>query len=353
MKPSRTFLGAVALALLAACDIPTDVPTVDSRWILEAESTTIGVGDLLPSGVRISGSQFAVDVDPFSTMRSLGDMCATCASLNLQMAPKPSFASSFTVDASFSADVSGADLASASVEIAITNNFEFDPIRPPGGSTGSLTLTLTDAASGRQLGQTVVDGAVTAFGANQTLTRTMTLAPGQVGSSFVMTVELVSPAGGSAPTDLVPINTSDDFRVNATPSAVLVNSADVDVSNRNVTLDPVALDVGDMDAAIINRIQGGAIVLDIQNPFGVGVDAQLQITVGGQPVVTKAFSVSGQASSSTSVSLTGDDFRAFLGHNGVALTGTGSVSAAAGTITVRPDQQVLVDGKIDLTLQIG
>lgn len=344
--PSATLLLAGGLAF-AGCEIPTDAPILEQRWIIPAERTTIGVDELLPTGVTVSGSNFDVSVDPFSISRALGDVCPGCAAVNGLVAPKPAFTATFSVTESLPADVSGVGIASGSIQITIQNGFGFDPIRPAGGNTGTITVTLTDGPGGAQIGEITLDGATDALSPGSQLTRTMTLATSDISSTLNADVTVNSPSG-----DAVMIDTSEELDVSATVTSLLVSSATVDVADRDVSLDPVALDVEDIDVQITDRIQSGSIILDITNPFGVGVGGQLTIDQPGQRI-SKTFTVGEGATSTVTLSYTGDELRSFLGKPDVTLTGDGTVSSSAGAVTVTPDQEMTIDGKIDLTIQIG
>jgi len=70
-------------------------------------------------------------------------------------------------------------------------------------------------------------------------------------------------------------------------------------------------------------------------------------------IISKTFSVGRSATSTNTLAYTGDELRAFLGKSGVRMTGSGTVSPSAGSISVSPGQQVFIKAKIDLTLRIG
>lgn len=340
MKPLRAVLGLVGLAALAGCEFPTEAPILDQRWILPVDNTTISVNELLPAGVSASGSSFSVRVDPFSTSRTLGDLCTACQPLQGQAAPVPGFEGTFSLSQTLPADVVEAALTSGSVAVAIQNGFSFDPLA--GG--GKLTITLTDGPGGRQVGRTEYSGALPpGASANPTLA----LAAGTVGSTLQVSVVVTSP-GGQTTT----IDNAQRLTVNATPGALQVGSARVNVAGRRVNFAPVDLDVEDIDDSLADRIQAGSIVLDITNPFGVGVGATVDIThPGGR--ITKPLGIGGGATSSATLSYTGEEMRAFMGEPNVRLTGGGTVASGAGAIRVTPGQQVLIKAKLDLTLRIG
>lgn len=340
MKTIRATLVLAGLAVLTGCDVPTEAPILEQRWILPVDNSTISVNELLPAGVTASGNNFSVTVGAFTTNKTLGDLCGTCSPLNGLSAPVPAFEGSLSLSQTLPANVSQATVVSGSALIAIQNGFSFDPLA--GG--GSLTVVVYDGQGGRELGRTVFSAPLAA---GATVTRTLTLAGGAIGSTLYANATLSSP-GGQTTT----INTSQTLTVTATPSPVLVSAARVNVAGRAVTVAPVDLDVADIDSAITDRIQNGGIILEITNPFGVGVGAQLEIAYPGGKI-TKPLSVGSGATSTSTLSYSGDELRAFLGKSGVRMTGSGTVSSSAGYINLTPGQQVLIKAKIDLTLRIG
>jgi hypothetical protein len=340
MRSVRATLALAGLAALAACDLPTEAPILEQRWILAVDNSTIAVSELLPSGVTVNGNNFAVSVSAFTTNRTLGDLCAACGPLNGLTAPVPAFNGNLTLSQSLPADVSQATLVSGSALISVQNGFSFDPLS--GG--GTLTVRVYDGQGGRQLGETVFSAPL-APGAK--VTRTLTLAAGSVGSTLFADAALSSSGGQTAT-----INTGQLLTITATPGAILASSARVNVANRAVSVAPVNLDVADIDSAITDRIQSGNIILEVTNPFGVGVAAQLNIDYPGGRI-TKALNVASGATSTNTLAYTGAELRSFLGKSGVRMTGSGTVSSSAGSISVSPGQQVFIKAKIDLTLRIG
>jgi len=346
MSFARAGVALVAGALaLTGCDYPTTAPILTQRWVLPAENTTIGVDQFLPPGVEENGDAFTLAVDPATVSESLGALCSACP--NGVTVPKPSFTGTLSTSASFPANVSGATLISGSVALAVHNGFSFDPIRPGAGNTGSLTITLTDGPAGPQVAQVVIDGATEALPPGSTVNKLVALTPGPVGPTVYASSVLVSPAG-----DPVALNTSESLTITATPQALLMSSAEVAVAGRTVRFDSTSLDVSDIDQSIIDAVDQGAYVFDLTNPFGVSVDGNLEITGDGVPTITKTLSVPDGATSSTTVTFTGEELRSFLGRSNVQLTGSGVVSAA-GPITVEPAQEITIDGKLDLSLSFG
>lgn len=347
MKSCPTSLVAVGVLALTACDIPTTAPRIEQRWILPVEQASFAVGELLPAGVQDDGTSFLVSVGPLTIVERLSDVCQNCEALNGLVAPKPGFEDSIDVTSGLPSGVSGADLQSASVRVVIHNGFGFDPLRPGGPETGMLSVEVRAGGSGVVLGGLMMDGATESLPVNSTVTRTISLSGATLGTTLQAAVHMESPAG-----DPVMIDSSDALTVTATPTLVRLASAVVDVSGEGVTLDPVSLDVEGIDEAITDRIETGAILLEVSNPFGVAIDGVLEIR-HPEGSIAKTVTIPADASSSVSVPYTASELRDFLGEANVTLVGAGSVSAGAGAITVAPGQEMVLDGRIDLTLTIG
>jgi len=339
-----------ALAALAACDVPTELPAFDTRWVVPAEETRFGVDELLPTAVQLTTTEdaFVVDFSPVNFTETLGGLCPACIPFNGLNVPKPLFFGSLASGISFPADVSSIALLSGDVGIDLQNGTSFDILQPAAGAFGEIVITVTDDADGDVLGTLTIDGTVTPFPAGTTLQRTMALAPTTVEGSIVATVEVDSPLG-----DPVTIDVSDLLSATATPTNIVVTAVTVAVAGLSVNLDPVDLDVGDVDADLVDRVQSGGFILDVVNPFGIG--ANFQLTIDGPTIspIQKAASVGTAPTSSVAILFTRGELQSFLGQDFVTLTGGAVVDPGAAPITVTPGQELVLDGKLDLTLRIG
>ena len=342
----------IVLAALSGCDVPTELPEFDVRWVVPLLQDTIAVDQLLPgTGVVIVGGNFQVDADTVVLNETLGSLCSDCIALNGLTVPKPLFDTLFTQTGNLATDVVSVQLVSGSISLAIQNDLGFDPIRPAPGSPGTMVVTIYDVdVFGRQLAQVTLDGAIlTDSLPNGALTTiVLNLAPGTVSSTIFTEVDIFSPVGDSV---MIDVNAGLDVTVAVGP--VLVSSALIDVDGRSVTLDPTNLDVDQIDSDVTNRIQNGSIILDIQNPFGVGVDLSFDISGSGFTTLQRAVSISSAATSTVTIPYTGDDFRLFLGQLNVQVSGAGAVVAPGGPATVTPTQELVFEARIDLTVRVG
>lgn len=336
----------------ASCDLPTAAPILETKWLFEVRSTAIDVDGLLPTGVTREAGAFSVAVDPGQAGKGLDELCPVCLELQGRSAPKPAFTGGLADTLSLPASVVSADLAAGSAELSFLHDFDFDPLRPPGGQAGSFTLVVSEIG-GRELARAVLDGATDSLPPGESYRRTLALAPGAVGPQVVFAVSISSPAGGRDREHWVRFEANQSFQASVAPAGLSVSSATVDAVGRQAEIEPAAVGVEGVDAAIVDRIATGAFVLEIANPFGVGMDAEFVIAQGDSAVVRKDFKVSRDAASTASIPLSADEFRSFLGKPDVVMSGSGTVVSPAGGVRVAPDMEVKIDGNVELVIRVG
>ncbi len=352
----RTRAGSPASALLlavfaSACDIPTDLPIIDSRWIVPAEETRFGVAELLPDNdvtVSPDSTTFIVDFDPVAFSTTLGGLCAACAAADGLTVPKPPFTGTVESAVDFPPEVFGVTVVSGQVALEVTNNFGFDPLRPASGSNGTMTLRVTDNADGDLLAELVVDGVATPFPDGMTIIRNLALAPTVVNDGLLATVIIDSPLG-----DPVTVDANALLAVNATASDVRVSAVSADVSGKMVPFDPVDLGLEDVDAEVQEIVREGAFVLHVTNPFGIGADFDLTIDGPTIAALQRSATIPPDAESTVTLLFTGAEIQSFLGEPGVLLTGGATVSAAAGIVSLAPGEELVLDAELDLVLRIN
>lgn len=352
----RTVTLFAVAGTLVACDLPTEAPQWEQRWVIPGDDTFVGVEELLPDRVSLTsnGTGFTVAVDPVSFQESLGSLCAPCVPLGGQTVPKPAFQGTFSETVSLPEGVQSAQVREGTVRVVARNGMSFDPLRPPGGATGTATLTLRDGSpTGTVLDEVILDGADTSFGPGETLTRTLSYA-GPVTSDLAVTVSVDSPAGGLQPPDWIHVSLTDELEVTATPEVLEVTSAVVTVAGRTFDLVDMALDVGDLDREVVDRVTSGAFDLEISNPWALG--ASVTLTISGPTLagpIVKVVSVPAEPTSTVRVEFSESELQTFLGEPDVTLSGAGTVANDAGLVTVSPDQVLTVNARFDLILRVG
>ncbi|MFN0099281.1 MAG: hypothetical protein ACKVS7_11435 [Gemmatimonadaceae bacterium] len=358
-RASRAAL-LMPLAVLAACDLPSEAPIFEQTWVVPADSVSVGVGNLLPSGVAVNGggTAFVVTTPAANINTSLGAVCgqAACQSGVTVNAPVPAFTSSvgaFSSSIAFPVGVNSASVAGGTIAILITNNLGFDPLRPNGAAApyGRLIVTVTSGTTART---DTIQGSASQGIANSASTNfSVTLPIGSYANTVSVAMSLVVPAGGNAN-----LNAGNAISVNAMLQNLAVSQATVVVSNRAISTAPSEFDLDGLD--FDDEVQSGAIILDIANPFtaagslNVVINAPMQ---GGSPAVNiqKTIAISAQPNSSQTVALTRAELVSLLGKSGVTVSTNGTVTGtgAGNTVTVTPTSQITVRTQMQLILHVG
>ena len=347
--PTRFRIGLLLPALaLAACDIPSSAPRWETTWNVPADSTKIGVGQLLPTGVTLapSGNAFQIAVTPVTVTRRLGDDCSQCALANGTTAPKPAFTVNATDTTSLPAQLASATLVADTLTLQVDNGFDFDPIRPAAGTYGTLTLTVKNGTT--TLGSLTVSGSAAALPAGAVTTFRVPLSGAVVGGAGVrVTLTVDSPAG-----DPVLMNASSTITATASLGTCSVSQAAVTVNSQSITSAAKSIDLTNVSSDVANRVQDGAIDLTITNPFGVAGPVTLRLTPTGGGAVVKSFALGAGPSSTSRVEFTASELRSLLGQT-VDMSLTGTVTGQSGTVTITPTQAVSVTTRLQMTLSTG
>jgi hypothetical protein len=366
----RPEVGILALALLSACAIPTDAPNWDTTWNLpvpDKGSLNIPIASFLPSGVTVAAgtpATFSVQVassPPIS--RSLGANCPACPNATAQ---KPSFTAPLatsSVSLTAAANLTSAVLATGSqLVVAINNGYTFDPINPPGGAAGSVSITVSNNNLNIG-GPTVLTGGTATIKAGQITNVTIPLSGTIVSSSpITVAMTMVSPAGSAA--QPVTMNSAQLFTASMTPT-LNMSSATVAIPAQPISGQGSPIDLSNMDQKIINRVADttateGTLYLQVTNPLTLGASASIRLASPAgslTPIVpvVKNFTLAAAANASTpnastiAVNLTGHELRSILGENLVVTFGG---TTAAGSTVVTPTQKIAVSSRLQFTLSI-
>lgn len=337
-----SLLGAVVPLLSSACDYPTSAPKWRTEWLVPVKGTTLTVGELLPPGVTIAddSSAFLASVAPVTITRSLGELCgAPCQDVSGRTVPKPAFSTTVEDTVWLPSDLAAATVASGSVAISIHNGLGFDPLRPGGTARGTIVITL--ASAGATVGTLTLDGDSVALAPGSTLLREIPLTGSTLGPAIVATALLTSPAGAA-----VPIDASQSFSLTASPQSLRLADVSVSVSEKPVAVSPFALDLGNVDASIVDHVATGSLVLDVANPFPVAGDLQLTVTGAGLDPITKPLPLAPGDTTET-VAYTQDEMRSMLGQASLEVGAEGVVTARE-PVRLTPTMTVRIDARLDL-----
>jgi hypothetical protein len=361
----RPEVGILALAVIAACAIPTEAPNWDMTWNLpmpDKGNQTIDVTSFLPTGVTVAPPAAAFNVAVSSVPpinRTLGAQCPACPN---GTATKPAFIAPLattTISLTASTALTSGTLTTGSqMVIAMTNGFQFDPIRPPGGPTGTITFTLDNG--GVTIGNPlVISGATSAIPPGQTTSFTMPLTgvfTPSAGLSVKMTMD--SPAGSAA--QPVAMNPAQPFTATVTPT-LKISTATVTIGAQPVSTTASPMDLSGLDSAVVNRVRDttatqGSIFMTITNPFTVS--GAMTVTFASQPgeppmtPVTRNLAVKPATNATTpstsvdTLAFSGRELRSMLGKK---LNVTFGGNTGAGSLTVTPTQKMTVTSRMQLT----
>jgi hypothetical protein len=370
----RPAKGIIALAMIAAaCAIPTDSPNWDMTWNLpvpDDSALSISVTRLLPSGVdtvtptgtntlalyaRISGSP--------SISRTLGVQCPSCPTAT---APKPAFTAptaTTAINLSAGTALNTATLFTGSqIVVTLNNGFKFDPINPPGGTPGTITVTVSNGAT--TLGTLTLQGPAQTIPAGQQKQFTIPLS-GTINTAQAINVSMTmdSPAGAAG--SPVQMNPNDPFTASAVPT-LNVSSATVTIGAQSLTSTTgTPIDLSAVDSSMVNRIipdnqNRGAMYLTMTNPFTVGASATITFRSPAgalNPItpITKNLTIAAAASASTPtvsnavIDLTGNELRSMFGRQIEAVFGG---STSAGSTTVTPVQAITATSRIQVNFTL-
>lgn len=342
MKRFRAAGLLLLLAGVSACDFPTGMPRWETTWITPAEETTVHVAELLPAGLSVNGdtTAFVLVITPVNESWTLSDFCTLCPPVTA-VAPKPAFTATVSTTTPLAAAVQSVDIAGGSIAIALTNGFDFDPIRPGVASdSGSITITVSSGAT--TVASLVVDGRTQSFAPGTTKNLSLAFQPSTIAGDLEIDLTIDSPAGDAttmSPSDALGLSLS-------SPGGILVSEATVSVAGQTIEGVDAELDLSDVE---FDRVNEGTIFLDIDNPFGV--TGNLTITIdpeNGTPIVKSVALPAGTASAQVHFSDT--EMEQLVGTvSTMSITGT----LNPGSVTVTPDMEITIGMRLRVTIEVG
>ncbi|MDH5233428.1 MAG: hypothetical protein OEW77_00610 [Gemmatimonadota bacterium] len=362
LRRPRIVASLLALAGVAACDIPSSAPIFQQTWIVPTDSTTIGVSTFLPAGVSVSGGgapSFLLTTPSTAVNTTLGALCGqpACQSSTTVSAPTPAFTSPpglLGSTVALPSGVNSATVTGGTLNVVIVNNLGFDPLRPNGTGTapyGRIIFTISSGTVART--DTIVGSPTVGVPNGTTTTLVATLPTGVYASSVSVNVTLVVPAGGTAS-----LNRNNAFALTSTLQNFAVSQATVVVNNVAVNTSPTSFSLSDVDLS--KEVQSGGVFLDIDNPFTAAAALDLVLAApaqGGAPAVSisKPITIPAQPTSSTSVMLSQSELQSLLGKTGVSVrvTGTANGTGAGNTTSLTPTSHITIRTRLQLVLNVG
>lgn len=342
MTTRRALFPLLVALLFSGCDVPTEIPRWETRWIAPAGAARIGVAELLPGGIRVGEAGFLVDVPLASRSWTLTELCGQPACAAGVIAPKPPFSAEVNATVPLPEGVQAIEWNTAGVDVEIFNGLSFDPIRPssePQAERGEVRVRLDG------FGAFVLDGEQRAFAPGASAQEA--LAAQHVTTSGAMSVHLTveSPAG-----DVTALEPEDSLSVRVLASGTAL---EVVLSPGEVWVDTGEQGAGTSDLSGVDaqrRMRDATLRLTIDNPFDVQGELALVIQpLDGDPVIRKPLSIE-PGTTRSRIGLTESETRRLLGNESVFGV-EGSLSVV--DVTVRPDMSIAISAWVEATLEVG
>ena len=348
MRFARAGLGLCALALLAACDVPTSAPKWDTKWDVPSKSTTISVATLLPSGVSVTSdnSAFNVTVPAVNITRVLGDDCASCLAGDGTTMAKPQFQSLGNATATLPANVVSASTVRDTVVVTVNNGYNFDPLRPSATARGYLKITVTSGVATAAVDS--VDGADIAMPAGGILVRRIPLTGIVNGAQGILvSTKIYSPAG-----DNVLMDAKRTVSFVASVGSFLASSAAVNVTNQPISAGATTLDLTSMGSGISDRLMGGSLIVSVTNPFNVGGTLNVKLSGPGVNIVKPLTLAGNSAAAASTLDFSAAEIQSLFGKL-INLTMDGSVNETGTSVAVQPNQTVTIGTRLIVVATAG
>lgn len=340
----RLLTAGAAASLGAACiEFPSEPPKFEELFVVRAVDLYLGAADLAPAeiGITADSSAFVLVSDSTTFSASLGQMCGPCVAANGTTISKPAFNYTFSNTVPKPTNLVSATISGGTVTLKLVNNLGFDPIRPSATARGTMSVTLRRGTTA--VASYVMDGNTIDFpnGINRTVN--IPLSAFVYDQALTAEVNINSPAG-----DPVLINTSNSVTIIAGPVRANIPQVTVNVASQTFG-DTNELDLSDLETDLGDKILGGGIRFQFQNPFNVGGSFSLVI-IGPGVSINRSITMTANGTSSGRVSLTAAELQSLLGKV-LEVQVNGSFSAPGGQLTLTPDQVAIISTDLELAIQ--
>lgn len=301
---------------------------------------SVGLSSILPAGVSETpdASAFTIALPDLVMSRSLAEMCGACAALAGATVAKPAFVVTMDGTMALPADVTGILIAGGEAVITVENGLGFDPIRP--GATARGTLRLAVLSGETTVAETIVSGNDVALPSGGSVTRRLPLAGFRIDGPVRIRVAVDSPQG-----DPVTIDPSARLIVRASASEIRLGQASVIVPSQDVSSEVIRLELDGVDEAVLDRIEGGAIRLELTVPFAVQGTGQLTF-VTPSIVIDRAVTIV-PGVTTLRVELSAAEIRSLFEQGPGSFVFRGTISSAGGPVTVSPGQFVGAEAQVE------
>ena len=347
----RRSIVLLAALVVGGCEIPTEAPRWEQQWQVPvpADSLRVGVAELLPGSMRVSddGEAFIAPLTGVTGRFALAAMCGACAGVSGATPVKPEFSDTVSIVTPLPEDLVSAGLEGRSaLDVGVSHSFDFDPLRPgsgPGAERGWMVIRVT--SDGNVVAEDSISGEDTAFPAGTVIRPDLGIEAVQAAGDVSVELSLHSPQGDGAT-----LSAADELVLTLSPTEVRITEATVAMSDLAVGPETRTVSLP-VESQVVERVQSGALIADLENPFGVTGDLDIQF---GLPSGDIRRTVTFEADEARErVAFTREELQRILGEEQVELGVQGSVSAPDGAVTIRPEQELGLDLQFEVILLVG
>ena len=311
---------------------------------MEATRSTLPVTQLLPTGIAqgTDRGMFTLSVPAATSNLSLGAMCSACAVASGLTVPKPAFQSTLSNPVPLPVDVRAASIAGGQLEVTLTNQLGFDPLRPSASARGSLTLTVR--SGGVVVGAPVtISGNANALPPGSSLTRQLDVSGATVTDLILVELTFDSPSGDPVTLDA----TRQRLVVTTAASQLSVGSANVRVAGRQVTTGESVFDLRDMDGFVRDHLKRGSLLLVVSNPFEITGTLSLRISSPTSTILKPV--LLGPGTQRREIEFTQGELRRIVGAE-LAVAASGAVWGPDSGVAVNPRQSLTIDSTLRVVM---
>jgi hypothetical protein len=343
---TRRVAWTLLLVGLPACDFPTEPPRWDQTWVVAR--IVVAATNLLPESVDVNAdtTAFIAETPAAVIHATLADVCTTCLVVNGLRTPKPEFADTLATGTTLPSEIVSATLVGGAFDVVVGHNLNFDPLRPsadPTAPRGYMVFRVT--SSGAVVAYDSISGNDTPFPGGTNLTPDLSVLPVEVSSSIDIEIYIYSPEG-----DSVMVQASDTAGITLHPSTVEISRVTLDAASIVVSPVHATLDFSGVDSPVIDHVQSGAWLVDVDNPWDI--TGTLEVTLEPPfPSIQRSLALEA-GTYRDRLDLSGGELRAMLAAGEVEVEATGSI-ASPGNVVVTPAQELVVDGNLEFVVLIG
>lgn len=278
---SFRLVALAGVAVLAACDLPTQLPRWDTEWDVVPLRDTVATADLLPDHVRLADGGFAIDSFSVTSRVRLSDVCELCTCFDGPVPPLTISPHEWAVR--LPPGLVEAEMEGGTARIVLHNEVGFDLLDDGRGGRGWVEVELLDRFAGETLQVVRVDRP---FPPGDSLTLDFELGGRRLHGGLVARVSGRTPGSGCrsvTPGEETGFRARVELRdVRASHVDVLLSDAQVSVRDRSFAMpDAIAARLRAGDADVVVEVE-------LASSVSVAVEVGLSVARSAETLFTGA-----------------------------------------------------------------